>query len=293
VHGEVRDFVDDRSNMPQGMRDVAVRKYRNRMLFFPTERCGGHCQYCFRQDVLSELTEKRETAALAIRLESLDAYLASTPDVDEVILSGGDPLVLSNGQLRQLLELISKHGRAVRIHTRMMMFAPGRIQDDLIDILAEHKARLVLHTVHPYELVPEVRSVLERLSRGRVRLYNQFPLLRNVNDHVAVLVRLLTELDELWVRNLSVFLPDPISYSASFRMTLARAFDLIDSLNLDQPSWINSTRLVLDTTYGKVRREHYVAAENHFVRRTDRVPYVDFPAELDVPGDVSRLLWKS
>jgi len=104
-------------------------------------------------------------------------------------------------------------------------------------------------------------------------------------------------LDELHVRNLSIFMPDPINYSASFRLTLNRAFALMDELSLQQPSWINSTRLVLDTPYGKVRRENIADGPDGngdavFVRDGHRINYRDFPAQLDNPGKLSILLWK-
>lgn len=297
VPGEQPDYVHDRMNMTAEFADLIVQKYVDRMLFFPTDRCAGHCQYCFRQDVLTGMSNTREGNSFSYRIERLDRYLAEHEDVREVILSGGDPLMLPLSRLQKVLELIRERGRSVRIHTRMLVFTPTVIRDEHAKLFAEHQVRTVLHVVHPYELTPEVRRAIEALTSEHVRVYSQFPLLRNVNDHPVVLTRLLAELDELHVRNLSIFMPDPINYSASFRLTLNRAFALMDELSLQQPSWINSTRLVLDTPYGKVRRENITDwpdsnGDAVFMRDGHRINYRDFPAQLDNPGKLSILLWK-
>jgi lysine 2,3-aminomutase len=121
--------------------------------------------------------------------------------------------------------------------------------------------------------------------------------LRNINDHPDLLVYHLKQLDNLEVRNLSIFIPDPIYYSGAFRVNLSRLFELINQFNWRSPSWINSTRFVLDTPIGKVRREdmkHYdhETSTAIFERAGQQVVYPDFPASLDKPGDLKTLLWK-
>lgn len=92
-----------------------------------------------------------------------------------------------------------------------------------------------------------------KLRERKIRLYNQFPLLRNTNDHHFVLYQLLEMLDQMGVRNLSIFIPDPINFSAAFRVRLSRVWRIADRLNATSPSWINSTRFVFDSKSGNAR----------------------------------------
>ncbi|WP_237153039.1 radical SAM protein [Oryzibacter oryziterrae] len=296
---EVADWVDDRSNMPVPGSQTIIHKYADRVLFMPTSVCAGHCQYCFRQDVLTD-AHADERAVVVRELDHLVAYLGSKPEVSEVILSGGDPLTLP---LRDL-ELIFRRLRAlpqirsIRIHSRTLAFAPKIFGDPAkIDLLAEADVRLVFHFAHPYEVCDDVREVLSRLAARRIRLYNHFPLLRGVNDHVDVLRRLVEDLDDARVRTLSVYLPEPIHHSAPYRLTLDRILALQDALTASTPSWINAIRFTLDSPVGKARREHITAWD----RATGRVTfekdgksfvYPDFPSELDVPGERDVLLWR-
>lgn len=298
--GEVADFVDDRENMPDGLKDVAIRKYENRMLFFPTDVCAAHCQYCFRQDVLNEIHEEKEgPTPLDKNLDNLLGYLAEHPEVQEVILSGGDPMTLSHGKLEKVLSTLKETAkvRNVRIHTRTLIFSPKVFKPETVRLLSDMDVRLVAHSIHPYELCEEVEHYARELDKNGVRLYNQFPILRNVNDHPEVLTRHLVKLDEMGMRNLSMFIPDPINFSASFRIRLKRLFSILDELNWSTPSWVNSTRLVLDTHYGKVRREDLKSYDENanvatFEREGHTIPYHDLPIELDKPGDLQTMLWK-
>lgn len=297
--GEVADFVDDRNNMPEDTPDTIVRKYRNRLLFFPTDVCAGHCQYCFRTDVLAD-QHGRALPEFTEKLDRLMDYLAAHPEVEEVILSGGDPMTLPPKRLKEIFKRLKEEAKVanVRVHTRTMVFSPRVFDEECCEALAEARVRVVHHIVHPYEICDEVRAKIDSLNRHGVRSYNQFPVLRKVNDHAVVLKRLLTELDNLGVRNLSMFIPDPIKYSASFRLTLKRLFALMDQLNWTTSAWVNSTRLVLDTPHGKVRREDlkHIDEERNvalFEREGHTIEYPDLPPEMDDPGDINTLLWKS
>lgn len=299
VGDEVADWVDDRSNMPVPGSDAIIHKYPDRVLFMPTSVCAAHCQYCFRQDVLTDAHDAGRTA-VAAELDRLVAYLRTRPDVSEVILSGGDPLTLPLRDLASILRTLRAlpQIRSIRIHTRTLAFSPRIFADPAkLDLLAEADVRLVFHFVHPYEVCDEVAAVLKDLRRRDVRLYNHFPLLRGVNDHVEVLARLIERLDDERVRTLSVYVPEPIRHSAPFRLPLKRVFALQDELVAKTPSWINAVRFTLDSPIGKVRREHVAAWDDAARRVTFRrdgktFAYPDFPAELDVPGDLPTMLWK-
>lgn len=295
---EVPDFVEDRTNMPADLHNVLIHKYRQRALFLVTDRCAAHCMYCFRQDVLSAM-HAQTLPAMQQKLDAVIDYLQEHPQIREVILSGGDPLNVSLRYLEQILSRLTQETavRDIRVHTRNVVFAPRVLSEEVCRLLGAYQARLYLHVVHPYELTPEVTEGVARLQQYGVRTYSQFPILRGINDHVAVLEELLRALDALRANPINVFIPDPISYSASFRMPLTRLLRLMDQLYWETSSWTNGVRLVLDTPVGKVRREDIVAWDRAtgvvtFAREGNLVTYHDFPEELDVPGDPDLLLWK-
>ncbi|WP_409190493.1 radical SAM protein [Bradyrhizobium sp. RDM4] len=297
---EVKDFVDDRSNACGEVNKTSIlKKYADRVLFVTTSKCFGNCQYCFRTDVLSENALSDESSGGDADLCRLIEYLRSQPEVSEVILSGGDPLMLPASRLKAIIEGIGlvPSVKSIRIHTRAIVYEPRAFTPEKIDLFARHGLRITFHIVHPYEVCEEVSEKIAELRHHKIRLYNQLPLLRNTNDHQLVLHRLLETLDRHGVRNLSIFIPDPINFSAAFRVRLARVWHIADQLNLFSPSWINSTRFVFDSNRGKVRREHYIETNIEtdvaiFLRDGNSVPFPDFPEHLDVPGEVEVMLWK-
>lgn len=297
---EVKDFVEDRSNARgRSNKTSIVRKYADRALFLTTSKCFGNCQYCFRTDVLGQNALIGESNEQDADLRWLIEYLRNQPEVTEVILSGGDPLMLPASRLEAIIEGIRlvPSVKSIRIHTRAIVYEPKAFTAEKIGILAKHGLRVTFHIVHPYEICDEVSEKIAELRQHNIRLYNQFPLLRNTNDHQLVLHRVLERLDEMGVRNLSIFIPDPINFSAAFRVRLGRVWHIADQLSLFSPSWINSTRFVFDSNRGKVRREHYAETNSEtdvaiFVRDGKSIHFPDFPEHLDVPGELEVMLWK-
>ncbi|ESW76199.1 hypothetical protein X772_32375 [Mesorhizobium sp. LSJC280B00] len=297
--GEVPDFVDDRVNMPPDTTGNIIQKYRDRILYMPTSTCVSHCQYCFRQDVLSE-PQHSQRSMFIDSVEQLSGYLDTYTDAEEVILSGGDPMTLTAPSLAKIFEVIKahRHIRSIRIHTKAISYNPQLIIDERkLGLLSSAGVRLVFHLTHPYEICDEVKEAIAKIRQAGIRCYNQFPILRQINDHHVVLLQHLEQLDQLGIRNLSIFVPDPINFSAPFRINLARLIGIIERINWFSPSWINSTRFVMDTRVGKVRREdineyNLDAGVATFNRDGNSVAYPDFPAELDVPGNLEIMLWR-
>jgi len=295
---EVPDFVTDRSNMPSGLGSVLIHKYRRRALFLVTDKCAGHCMYCFRQDVLSDI-HGNPLPALEERLTGVVDYLIEHPHISELILSGGDPLNVPFRHLNHLFERLKQETEVtdIRIHSRNLVFAPKVVTAEVAELLGQHRARIYIHVVHPYEIGEDMVTVIKRLQDAGVRTYSQFPILRGINDHVEVLAQLLRQLDDLRANPINLFIPDPISYSATFRLPMKRLLGLMDELYWTTSSWTNGVRLVMDTPIGKVRREDIVAWDEEtgqitFQREGKNVFYHDFPAALDVPCDIRTLLWK-
>ncbi len=299
VVGETPDYVRDKNNMPKNLGNFLIQKYDDRVLLLLSEQCFGHCQYCFRTQLLSE-GQLSDCQSIENSMGKIVKYIKKHNKIREVIFSGGDPLLLGSDRLERILERITKDIGKInfRVHTRSIVYCPDIFNKKLCSVLKKYQVRLVFHIAHPYEICNKVEKKIDFIGGFGVRMYNQFPILRNINDHEEVLAKLLEKIDQLGVRQLSIFIPDPINYGASFRMPLERVFAVIDKLNRQYPSWINSFRLVLDTPIGKVRRENIISWNKKtgvvvFERGKQVVSYHDFPADLDNPGKIKKLLWKN
>ncbi|MBF0197649.1 MAG: 4Fe-4S cluster-binding domain-containing protein [Planctomycetes bacterium] len=301
---EVDDFVEDRKNMPDQEHMDFIHKYSNRILYMPQSHCFAHCMYCFRQDILeekkgssnSDMPNKYHRTNSITRLIH---YIQSHPEITELILSGGDPLMLPAAELDHIFQMISEqtHIKDFRLHTRALVFSPRSFSDKHIGVLSHYQVRLVHHIVHPYELCSVNKQVIDQLNHHGIRSYNHFPLLRKINDHTEVLIRLLSDLDDLHIRNLSIYFPDPVHYSSAYRISFRRLFELVNEFNKTTPSWINATRFCQDTIHGKVRIEdlvHYTPEQGYALFNRQGVPIKvpDHPLEWDEPGELSTILWK-
>lgn len=296
---EVEDHVQDRSNMPEGFEGRLIHKYPDRLLFMPTEQCLSNCLYCFRQDVLNDGWRNKTPATEDGFLQRVVGYISHHPAITELIFSGGDPLMLKDEAFAKLVDHFSglQQLRSLRLHTRAPIFDPRSLTPSKMETLRRGRVRTVLHIVHPYELCAQVRERLRLAQEIGVRLYNQFPMLRGVNDHVEVLKHLLVDLDVLDIRNLSVFYPEPVLHSACYRVRLGRFFELARRLRLESPAWNHATRFCVDTAIGKVTIEDRVQEDSsaevyHFERAGRRMVMKDLPPGMDIPGKIETMLWR-
>lgn len=291
---ETRDYVEEYKHMPVEGADYIIQKYKERVLFIITDVCFAHCQYCFRTYNLTGFQRSNLKSTIENKVNILKKYLSNHDEITEIILSGGDPLSLGYDSLKFVLEQLSNYN--IRIHTRAIVYEPSVFTDEIIDLIREHNVRLVFHINHPYEICEIVENKIIQFDKKGIKMYAQFPLLRGINDHYKVLSILLEKLDDLHIRPISIFIPDPIAYSASFRIRFDRIKKIQDELNWSTPSWINSVRFTLDTTLGKVRRENIVSKDGNliiFEREGNNVEYYDLDDELDIPSPIEKLLWKN
>ena len=298
--GEVTNFVEDFGHMPEGLDRVIVHRYPAKLLYFPTDTCVGHCQYCFRPDITgTDPAQKNRHRNLTDPvLDGVVRYLEQNPGVREVIFSGGDPLACKPAALDNALSriLAVPNVKWCRLHSKAPLFAPALLNERMIDVLARHRVKLVIHAVHPYELGAEVSERLTDARRRGVLLYNQFPLLRGINDHADVLLELAYRCVDLGVQMLTLFIADPIRYGATYRLRLQRVFDLADEVFLRGEGWVSNFRVCMDSPVGKVRREHVIAYDSAadeytFERDCQQVTYHDIPADMDRPTPVDELLY--
>lgn len=202
-----------------------IRKYRGRALLVATGSCAVNCRYCFRR----HFPYGDETAARGNWSEAV-ALIAADPSIDEVILSGGDPLSLSTAKLRQLTDALVNiaHIKRLRIHSRLPVVLPERIEQDLLDWLAAlpWPMALVIHANHANEFDADVDAALARLRAAGVQLLNQAVLLRGVNDNIEALAQLSERCFAAGAMPYYLYQLDRVEGSAHFEVPDARAREL-------------------------------------------------------------------
>jgi len=214
-----------------------LHKYHGRVLLITTGACGVHCRYCFRR----HFPYADESARQHDWREALD-YLRSDTSIHEVILSGGDPLTLSDQVLASLvteLERIPNLTR-LRIHTRQPIVLPSRVDDALLAWLKNcHMQKVVVvHVNHAREIDPDVAAALSRLRTAGVSLLNQSVLLRGVNDSVTELAALSEALFTAGVMPYYLNLLDPVQGAAHFELPESKARILIMGLQARLPGYL-------------------------------------------------------
>ena len=234
VVGFVPDPVSDQTAM---VAPGILQKYHGRALLITTSACAIHCRYCFRRHF-----PYTDTRASWNDWHSSLKYIASNPDITEVILSGGDPLSLSDKRLAELIGEIEKihHVSRLRIHTRLPIVLPERINESLVQIL--HSSRLtpiiVIHANHPNEINTPVSQALRMLDAKGIRLLNQSVLLKGINDNSETLIKLSETLFNSGVLPYYLHLLDRVAGAAHFEVAEVDAIKLLQSLNTKLPGYL-------------------------------------------------------
>lgn len=202
-----------------------VHKYKNRALLIAHQACASHCRYCFRRHFPysnQRLTDEAMQTALA--------YIKSHPDITEIILSGGDPLSLSDHRLDDMLNKLEAlpQLQTIRLHTRTPVFSPERLTETLVTRLQNSAKNLVvvLHVNHPNELSPTLVERLQPLRQSSVTLLNQSVLLKGVNDQVDVLQQLSEQLFDAGILPYYLHLLDPVKGVHAFALSEEKAHQL-------------------------------------------------------------------
>ncbi len=194
-----------------------LHKYHGRALLVTTGACAVHCRYCFRRHY-----PYSDGTAAAERLDAALMHLAHDASINEVILSGGDPLSLSDQRLAPLVQQLDTiaHLKRLRIHTRLPIVLPARVDDALLGWLSRTRLRpvVVVHVNHPNEIDAAVRHALQRLAEAGTTLLNQAVLLRGVNDDASVLAELSEMLFDAGVMPYYVHLLDRVRGAAHFEV---------------------------------------------------------------------------
>jgi EF-P beta-lysylation protein EpmB len=232
--GFTRDPVDDASADAGG---GLLRKYSGRALLIATGGCAVHCRYCFRRHFpYATLGPAPE------RIEAALSLIGADPDISEVILSGGDPLMLDDDRLGELIARLRgiAHLKRLRIHTRLPVVLPSRVTDALARLLAGPglAALVVIHANHPNELGPPVEASLLKLRRAGLCLLNQSVLLRGVNDDAETLCTLGERLFACGALPYYLHQLDPVEGAAHFAVPDAQALEIGDALRRRLPGYL-------------------------------------------------------
>lgn len=235
------DPVDDLDASPiPGL----VHKYRSRILLVTSAGCAVNCRYCFRRNYPYKDASLRRN-----QWQSTVDYLREHPEVNEVILSGGDPLTLPTARLKQLTAALESlpHIHTLRIHSRLPVVLPSRVDPELIEWLSQTRLRtiMVIHCNHAKELDVEVEQALDELRQNDVMLLNQSVLLKGVNDNVPTLTELSQRLFECRVQPYYLNLLDKAMGTAHFDLPLEQARELYRELAKSLPGYL-LPKLVID-----------------------------------------------
>lgn len=215
-----------------------IHRYKNRILFSPVSRCPINCRYCFRKNELFEADDN-----FAGKVDDLENYLLSHPEINEVILTGGDPLMISNAQLEKIALIVSdKKIPYFRIHSRTPVILPARINTDFLALSSKLSQlftcfSIAIHINHLDESGPELNEALTSLSTTGAQLMAQTVLLKGVNDNSAVLSELFTYLIGLKVRPYYLHHPDLVKGAMHFWLPLEQGRLIYNGLKDLLPGW--------------------------------------------------------
>ncbi len=220
-------FVDDPlQETGQSPATGLIHKYDGRVLLLAASACAVHCRYCFRR----EFDYASHSQSRAQWQDSLQ-YIANNPDINEVILSGGDPLILSDQHFDWLVGEIGliAHVKRLRIHSRLPVVIPSRINAALLNTLAQSRLQcvMVIHCNHAQELDVELAQSLLALHQNNITLLNQSVLLKGVNDSAQALCELSERLFECKVTPYYLHLLDPVSGSSHYEVCQEQAIKIV------------------------------------------------------------------
>lgn len=206
-----------------------IHHYQDRVLLLANDRCATYCRHCFRR----HFTGNGGGRITETELEEACRYLERTPQVREVLLSGGDPLMLSDRELEMIMRRLKavRSDYTIRICTRLPVVLPSRITPALCDMLERFDGLwAVIHTNHPREITHEFRRAVRRLTRAGLPVLNQAVLLRGVNDDLETLEALFRGLVQCGVKPYYLFQGDLASGTAHFRVPIERGLELVRGL---------------------------------------------------------------
>lgn len=218
-------LAEDRHSPVPGL----VHRYPDRVLMLVTTQCASYCRYCTRARIVGDPNQTFSRSEFDAQIE----YLKNTPQVRDVLLSGGDPLTLAPKLLEELLTRLREipHIEILRIGSRVPVFMPMRVTEELTDMLQRfHPLWLNIHVNHPNEISLELANAADKLTRAGIPLGNQSVLLAGVNDCVHIQRELVHKLVRIRVRPYYLYQCDLVEGAGHFRTPVAKGVEIIEGL---------------------------------------------------------------
>ena len=219
-----------------------VHRYPNRVLLKPVHICPVYCRFCFRREMIGPGSEFLDKADLE---QAID-YIRKHEEIWEVIITGGDPLILAPSKLEPIIAMICdiSHVKVLRLHTRIPIVDPARVNDELIRVLKMKKPTyIVIHSNHVQEITDAGRAAIDKLADNGIPLLSHSVLLRGINDTKEALTDLFQALVELRVKPYYLFHGDLVKGTRHFRQTIEKGQQLMAALRGDisglcQPTFV-------------------------------------------------------
>ncbi|RME88239.1 MAG: lysine 2,3-aminomutase [Anaerolineae bacterium] len=218
-------LAEDRHSPVPGL----VHRYPDRVLMLVTTQCASYCRYCTRSRIVGDPGATFSRAEFEMQIE----YIKRTPQIRDVLLSGGDPLTLNPRVLEEILRRLREipHVEVLRIGSRVPVFLPMRITDELTEMLQKyHPLWINIHVNHPNEITAELAEACDRLTRAGIPLGNQSVLLAGVNDCVHIQRKLVQDLVRIRVRPYYLYQCDLVEGAGHFRTPVAKGVEIIEGL---------------------------------------------------------------
>jgi lysine 2,3-aminomutase len=218
-------LAEDRHSPVPGL----VHRYPDRVLMLVTTQCASYCRYCTRSRIVGDPGQTFSRQEFEQQID----YLKRTPQVRDVLLSGGDPLVLAPKILEEILSRLREipHIEIVRIGSRVPVFMPMRITQELCDMLSKyHPLWLNIHVNHPNEISKELAEACDRMSRAGIPLGNQSVLLAGINDCIHIQRELVQKLTRIRVRPYYLYQCDLVEGAGHFRTPVSKGIEIIEGL---------------------------------------------------------------
>lgn len=203
-----------------------VHRYPDRVLFLVNETCSVYCRYCTRSRLVGSGKHK-------VGFEAVYDYLREHPEVRDVLISGGDPLVMSDDRLEDIVRNLRAIPtiEIVRVGTKMPVVLPQRVTDELVNRLKRyHPFYMSIHFLHPAEITPEVTEACNRLADAGIPTFSQTVLLKGVNDDPEVMKKLMQQLLLLRVRPYYIYQCDPVQGTSHFRTSIDKGLEIMSHL---------------------------------------------------------------
>lgn len=220
---ELRDPLgEDKDSPVPGL----VHRYPDRVLFLINETCSVYCRYCTRSRLVGSGEHK-------VEFEATYEYLRKHPEIRDVLISGGDPLVMSDDRLETIIQNLRAipHIEIVRIGSKIPVVLPQRITDELVDMLKKyHPFYMSIHFLHPAEITPEVAAACNKLADAGIPTFSQTVLLKGVNDDPEIMKELVHKLLKIRVRPYYIYQCDPVQGTTHFRTSIRKGLEIMEHL---------------------------------------------------------------